>query len=338
MPQALELIRRELGPDSTVLHTREVRAGLLARLVLGKQYEVAATGGDGPPQSASRSGESRQRPRSAKPGSTAVAPAPVEVDEGAVAAAIRRLEAELRERDFVESLANELAAESVEAGLDRGTIARRLVDATARRIAVSGPLALTHGVRRVVALVGPTGVGKTTTVAKLAAHYRLRENKRVALVTVDAYRIAAVEQLRTYADIIDLPLESASTPAEMRTAMAKVGDCDLVLMDTSGRSPRDEDRIRELGTILSAAQPDEVHLVLSSSTAPRSLEEAAVRFSTLGIASILATKLDEAMTLGGLLSIVHATGLPVSYVTDGQDVPDDIAVADARELATAAVG
>ena len=111
---------------------------------------------------------------------------------------------------------------------------------------------------RVVALVGPTGVGKTTTIAKLAANYRLREKRRVGLITVDTYRVAAVEQLRTYADIIDLPMEVVATPREMREAVARMNHLDLVLMDTAGRSPRDEVRIQELKSMLTEAEPDEV--------------------------------------------------------------------------------
>ncbi len=104
----------------------------------------------------------------------------------------------------------------------------------------------TPGERRLVALVGPTGVGKTTTIAKLAANFHLREHRRVGLITVDTYRIAAVEQLRTYADIIDLPMEVVSTPREMRQAVERLSDLDLILMDTAGRSPRDEVKIQEL--------------------------------------------------------------------------------------------
>ena len=113
-----------------------------------------------------------------------------------------------------------------------------------------------------MALVGPTGVGKTTTIAKLAANFRLREKRRVGLITVDTYRIAAVEQLRTYADIIDLPMEIVSTPREMHQAVARMADLDLILMDTAGRSPRDEVKIQELKSMLAEAEPDEVHLVL----------------------------------------------------------------------------
>ena len=116
-----------------------------------------------------------------------------------------------------------------------------------------------------VALVGPTGVGKTTTIAKLAATFRLREKRKVGLITVDTYRIAAVEQLRTYADIIDLPMAVVSTPREMREAVAGMGQLDLILMDTAGRSPRDEVKIQELKSMLVEAEADEVHLVASAS-------------------------------------------------------------------------
>jgi flagellar biosynthesis protein FlhF len=189
-----------------------------------------------------------------------------------------------------------------------------------------------------VALVGPTGVGKTTTIAKLAANYRLREKRRVGLITVDTYRVAAVEQLRTYADIIDLPMEVVSTPREMREAVARMSHLDLVLMDTAGRSPRDEVRIQELKSMLAEAQADEVHLVLSSTAGAKSLSAAAERFADVGTTALLLTKLDEATSLGHLLTLLRACRLPVSYLTDGQNVPDDIQVAERRELANALLG
>ena len=152
-----------------------------------------------------------------------------------------------------------------------------------------------------VALVGPTGVGKTTTIAKLAANYRLREKRRVGLITVDTYRVAAVEQLRTYADIIDLPMEVVATPREMREAVARMNHLDLVLMDTAGRSPRDEVKIQELKSMLAEAEPDEVHLVLSSTAGAKSLISTAERFADVGTTALLLTKLDEAHSLGHLV-------------------------------------
>ena len=160
----------------------------------------------------------------------------------------------------------------------------------------------------------------------------MRDNLRVGLITVDTYRIAAVEQLRTYADIIDLPMEVVSTPREMREAVARMRDLDLVLMDTAGRSPRDEVRIQELKSMLAEAQPDEVHLVLSAVGGSRSLALTADRFAGVGTTSLLITKIDEATTLGNLLSLTRQCSIPISYLTDGQNVPDDIQVAEARAL------
>jgi flagellar biosynthesis protein FlhF len=184
-----------------------------------------------------------------------------------------------------------------------------------------------------VALIGPTGVGKTTTIAKLAAHFHLREHRRVGLLTVDTYRIAAVDQLRTYADIIDLPMEVVSTPREMRMALAKLADCELVLMDTAGRSPSDVTRIQELKILLQEARADEVHLVVSGVSTISSLKNTVSQFCTVGATGLLVTKLDEVTGLGNLLHLLRGCRLPLSYVTNGQNVPDDILPADARKLA-----
>jgi flagellar biosynthesis protein FlhF len=181
-------------------------------------------------------------------------------------------------------------------------------------------------------------VGKTTTIAKLAANYRLREKRRVGLITVDTYRVAAVEQLRTYADIIDLPMEVVATPREMREAVARLNHLDLVLMDTAGRSPRDEVKIQELKSMLAEATPDEVHLVLSSTAGAKGLVGAAERFAEVGTTALLLTKLDEATSFGHLISLVQQCRLPVSYLTDGQNVPDDIQTAECRQLARLMLG
>ncbi len=203
---------------------------------------------------------------------------------------------------------------------------------------IAPPISVVPGTRKVVALVGPTGVGKTTTVAKLAANFKLVHGLRPGLVTVDTYRIAAVEQLRTYAEIIDLPLAVANAPGEMRAAIDALGDVDLVLIDTAGRSPRDEVKIRELADFLTAARPDEVHLVLSATSAERSLRSAVERFSAVRADRLILTKLDEADGLGGVLAVIGGADRPVSYLTTGQAVPDDIEPADRRRLAALILG
>lgn len=214
----------------------------------------------------------------------------------------------------------------------------RIAELLEEQISVTGPLTTSADRCRLVALVGPTGVGKTTTIAKLAANYRLREKRRVGLITVDTYRVAAVEQLRTYADIIDLPMEVVSTPREMREAVARMQNLDLVLMDTAGRSPRDEIRIQELRALLAEAEADDVLLVLSATSGTRSLAATAAKFAEVGTTSLLLTKLDEATSLGHLAALTKQCRLPISYLTDGQNVPDDIQVADRRELAYLMLG
>jgi flagellar biosynthesis protein FlhF len=249
-----------------------------------------------------------------------------------------RLFTDLIDADLEEELARELV-ERVRAAApgaeweDLLLVKARVGRIIESEIPVAGPIAVAPGRRRLVALVGPTGVGKTTTIAKLAAHYRLKEKRKVGLITVDTYRIAAVEQLRTYADIIDLPMQVVSTPREMRQALARLGGLDLILMDTAGRSARDEIKIQELKAFLTEAAADEVHLVLSSVASARTLEHTAERFAVVGSNRLLLTKLDEATGLGSLLPLVRSSKLPLSYLTNGQNVPDDIEIADAGRLA-----
>lgn len=245
---------------------------------------------------------------------------------------------DLLDADLGDELARELVEEAHgpvgdSHGEDVETLKSRLVAVLQNRITVAGPIVCEPGQRRIAALVGPTGVGKTTTLAKLAANFRLRQRRRVGLVTVDTYRIAAVEQLRTYAEIIDLPMEVVAKPGDMRRALERLADVDLVLLDTAGRSPRDELRIQELKSILEEARADEVHLVLSAASGSGPLRMAAERFAPAGVTSVLLTKLDEAATLGPAFALLQRTGRRLSYLTHGQNVPDDIEVADARQFA-----
>jgi flagellar biosynthesis protein FlhF len=248
------------------------------------------------------------------------------------------IEAEVNEetaRDLVERLRRESAPHDLE---DVMLLRARMARMIEEQIVTTGPIHVESGRRRLVALVGPTGVGKTTTIAKLAANFRLREKKKVGLITVDTYRIAAVEQLRTYADIIDLPMHVVSTPREMRDAVNSLASLDLILLDTAGRSPHDDVKIQELKSFLVEAQADEVHLVLSTTTGASSLEKTAKQFAAAGTTHLILTKLDEAASLGNLLPLVRSSRLPLSYVTDGQSVPDDISAADSGRLARVILG
>jgi flagellar biosynthesis protein FlhF len=217
---------------------------------------------------------------------------------------------------------------------DADCVRGRLADALKNMLPTAGPIQLARpGEPTVIALVGPTGVGKTTTVAKLAANFCLREKKRVGLITIDTYRIAAVEQLRTYAQIIDVPLEIVVSPAQLREAVGRMSDCDVILIDTAGRSQRDAIKIRELRSYFEAVTPHETHLVLSSTCGASVLMEAIERFRGVGVDRVIFTKLDEAIGFGVILTCLQKANARLSYLTTGQDVPDDIEVGEPGRLA-----
>ena len=189
-----------------------------------------------------------------------------------------------------------------------------------------------------ILMIGPTGVGKTTTVAKLAAMYKLKRNKRVGLITMDTYRIAAVDQLKTYAGIIGVPLHVASTSQEVRAAVDACRDCDVVLIDTAGRSPSDSKRLEQTKLLLEAADPDETHLVLSATCSQAAMMRVVERFDQIVSERIIVTKLDEAETFGVLLNVPQLAGKRLSFVTTGQEVPHQIEVGRSERLAALVLG
>ncbi len=214
-----------------------------------------------------------------------------------------------------------------------------LASAIESMLPVAGPIqAARSGAPTIIALVGPTGVGKTTTIAKLAANLSLRENRSVGLITIDTYRIAAVEQLRTYARIIDVPLTVVSSPDQLQQAVEHMADRDFIFIDTAGRSQRDTAKIHDLAEFFHAVRPDEVHLVLSSTCDERVLRAATEAFADVGINRLILTKLDEAIGFGVVLSCLEKTEARLSYVTTGQDVPDDIHVGESASLAQLILG
>lgn len=377
MQEALSKVRFELGPEAAVLHTREVASSRWSRWFGGgRQIEITATTQVSVPSRLPAKAEPAPITEpvtanvppaphfevSTPPTSLSPNHDHLQQQLGQLQSMVEdlcrrsqkdhghdwpqemfELYTDLIEAEVTEELARELiervrsdapGEEITDRTLAKARICRMIED----EISVAGPIACRPGQCRVVAMVGPTGVGKTTTIAKLAANFRLREKKRVALVTVDTYRIAAVDQLRTYAEIIDLPLFVVSTPREMGEAIEQLRDYDLVLIDTAGRSPRDGVKIQELKEFLAEARTDDIHLVLSSANSAKSLARTAEDFSVVGTTSLLLTKLDEASGLGNLLPLLRSSKLPLSYLTNGQNVPDDIEPAERRRLARVVLG
>jgi flagellar biosynthesis protein FlhF len=238
------------------------------------------------------------------------------------------------DRDLAEELLcslPEMNAWDQEAQLPLAESALR--DLIAHRVASAGGIKLIPGKLKAVALVGPTGVGKTTTIAKLAAYFSLVEGKRVGLLTVDTYRIAAVEQLKTYGHIIDIPIAVAYSQAEILPAVQKFRDYDLLLIDTAGRSHKNLMQVGELRSLLEQAKC-EVHLVLSAQMKEKDMLEAAERFATAHVERLIFSKLDETSSYGTLLNVADQAGIPLSYLTTGQKVPEDIEVAEGGRLAS----
>ena len=190
----------------------------------------------------------------------------------------------------------------------------------------------THG-SRVVAFIGTTGVGKTTTLAKVAAHFVLEQNLKGALITADTYRISAVEQLKKYAEILGLPVEVVYSAADLRKAIARHRSKDFVLVDTAGRSQYNEFQMDELKELLAAHPRMEKHLVVSATTKEEDAAEIMERFSVCKPDRMIFTKMDETRTIGMVLNLLAGGELPLSFLSNGQSVPDDIIPATADRLA-----
>ena len=365
---ALEEIREQLGPNASVLRTRQCRDGWMGWL--GRSYvEVTAScggehqdpariiisdrfrsdqGQDAPvAQTAFQQNSSRRRPidsRQTLPLNHSTRLSIASPDEasdrlvadplsdyrtGLISLGVAPIVAERWIRStsgFVANLGDRFEHPWME----------HLQRSVSREIRLSGPIQINPGERRVVALIGPTGVGKTTTVAKLAAGFRIQSKRRVGLLTIDTFRIAAVQQLQAYAQIMDLPMSVVESPDQMRGAIDRLGDVDLILIDTAGRSPKGDVNIAGLAELLRTAQPDETHLVVSATSTAAVVRSAIDGFAAARPTATILTKLDETPYTAGVLSAITSSsdfvGIPVSYVTNGQHVPDDIAIATAQRL------
>jgi flagellar biosynthesis protein FlhF len=214
----------------------------------------------------------------------------------------------------------------------------RLKEALESTVRCSGPIRLKKSGTKIVALVGPTGVGKTTTIAKLAALYTVGRKAKIALVTIDTFRVGAVEQLKTYSRIMGVPLEVASTPKELEKALAAHTDKDLVLIDTVGRSPKDKETIEGLRSMLDSSFTIETHLCVAATTRERELRGIVESFKALPISRLLFTKLDESSSFGSIVNLQIENKLPLSYFTRGQRVPEDIEPASGKKVADLILG
>lgn len=379
MAEAMADVKRDLGRDAVILHTRSFRRGGLLGLGGRRMWEITAAPTLNVPARPVRGTYVSDAPAEPKADDSGSFDA---LESAPTMAATPRSAPEVNNRSFlsqqmadlrrmVESLVSRqgqapaeelplelaefrdhLLAQDVSPELadsligqlrlsltgqqlsDRAKIRAKLEELIVAQIPTAdADLQPTSGKAKVIALIGPTGVGKTTTIAKLAADCKLRHGLRVGLITIDTYRIAAVDQLRTYAQIIDVPLKTVLTAGELQTTVRSMRDLDVVLIDTAGRSQNDRLRLSQLRAFLSASEADQVHLVISSTANRQCATNTLERFIPLGANRLIVTKLDEAATFGLILNISSAGKVPMGYVTWGQDVPEDFAAADARRMA-----
>ncbi len=381
--EAIATVRKELGPDASVLHTRKLPSGVWSWLTSSPRFEVTASATIQAPSRFDVMLESEEpseelmaeeepledSPEDLREPAPDIAPLPTPAPSFAPSRSINArptwresareantqtltkkrhskesheftIYSKLLDLGFDDALARSVSRETAaEAeGSDVESLLKSAAYLVAEQVAVAEPWEFPRGECRRIALVGPTGVGKTTTIAKLAADLRLRQRRRVGLITVDTYRIAAVDQLQTYASIIELPCEVASSPEEMQEALKRLHDCDVIFLDTAGRGPFDSLRMHELTRILQSFEADEVHLALSGTSRTALLDTLVERFECARPTHLTLTKIDECDGLGPLASWLTRNTIPLRFLTTGQDVPQDYATPTLEILADAFLG
>ena len=232
-------------------------------------------------------------------------------------------------KEIVGAVHTELSKSDLE---NAGVIREKLGQELGKLIRLRGPIKSNGHKARTIVMTGPTGVGKTTTIAKLAALYSIKEKRQVGLITADTYRIAAVEQLKVYADIIGVTLDVVLTPKELRQAILRNSDKDLIFVDTAGRSQQDQTRLVELKNFIEAAEPDENHLLISATTDKDEVFNIIDKFGCTDTSSFIFSKVDECTSPGIIFNVLSNSDKPISYITTGQDVPDDIELASEKGL------
>ena len=235
--------------------------------------------------------------------------------------------------DIVDDVVLQLPAETVLADRDTPLALEGLTKYLSDNVQMADGLELKARKRKIAALLGPTGVGKTTTLAKIAAQCVLEKGVSTAFITADTYRISAVEQLKTYADILGLPIAIVYTPDELKEAIQKFRQKQLILIDTAGRSQHNRRQMAELKDFLAVNQNIEKYLVLSATTKNEDAKDIVDKFSVCKPDKVIFTKTDETKSLGIILNILRKKAMRLSYLTNGQSVPDDIVPAQAEKLA-----
>ena len=350
--EGLQRIRKELGPEAVILQTRPVRRRGLRGFFLPRQLEIlAALDTDkeekaelGQALSSVLAGNRRAEKVAAElealksyvmqiSASTAGTNPLGAPDGSAVKTPVAYWYRYLEHQDLDGVLLQELirAVEAEIAGpgrVSQSRVAQLLREKLARRFSFD-----TAPKQRTQIFIGPTGVGKTTTLAKLAARFALEEQQKVGILTIDHFRIGAVDQLRAYTEIMDLPLEVVYSPRDLMGAMLRLEGCERILVDTAGRATGNDEQMEELAGYIELLLPADVYLVISATTRQQDIRHIADYFSRMQYNRLIITKLDEASVHGAVFNSAYYTKLPLAYLTNGQRVPEDIKPASTVDLA-----
>jgi len=348
MNEAMVKIRYELGSDAVIVSQRKLPAKGIKGLFKPRKLEVTAACDDRKPQKAES--------------------VPVEPAQGEDSMRSELLELKSMLKDFINSRERGADSQSSSRRITKNSVKQKMLDRdippeilnkiceeiskesgdkkiTAKYLekelysAFESMIRVSNGDEgRIQVLVGPTGVGKTTTIAKLASINKLYNNKKVGLITLDTYRIGAVDQLKSYAEILDVPFGVVLSPKDIPSVKESMADCDIIFIDTTGRNSKNIMQLSELKRYLEEFQVDNTYLVLSMTTKHNDLKQIIENYKILDFNRIILTKNDETTQYGSMATAIYYGKAPISYITTGQGVPEDIEKAEADKILHSIMG
>ncbi|RWZ60476.1 flagellar biosynthesis protein FlhF [Halobacillus fulvus] len=335
MPEAMKKVKKELGDDAVILNSKKVKVGGFLGMFKKEQTEVVA---------AVDPVGTRMERKSSPPVPQPVRSSEPLKDEDGIWKELRELKSMIQKQEKLPGELQEAYDQLIEQGF-QPELAKELTTEAEDPSAVIDQLSerlssLSFGSpafeKRYVHLVGPTGVGKTTTLAKLAANAVLNEQKKVAFITTDTYRIAAIEQLKTYAELLNVPVEVAYSPEDYQEAREKFASYDLVFIDTAGRNFRDPAYVEEMNQLIDFREDSETYLVLALTSKYTDMETIYGHFRSIPIRQLIFTKMDETSSYGCAINLALKHEIGIAFLTNGQNVPDDL-IAATPQLLTAHV-
>ena len=342
MTEAIPLIKKDLGADALILNTKKIKTGGFLGFFQKDKLEVTAAIDPAVKQDAQSQQSELPKPlvtTSEVPEKEAAADLINELKnikqfmmqqmgDESLPEVLQALKKQLTAQDVAEDVQTELLSKLISRLKDKNDHTSETMQRMAREELIGmiednqSPTIAAEP--EIICFIGPTGVGKTTSIAKIAADYMLNKDKNMGLITADTYRIAAVEQLKTYGSILNIPVRVVESAGDVLDALEDLRDCDLILMDTAGRNYQQAQYIEELKRLLPAASKIQIHLVLSLTAKYEDMKKIIDNFQSLSMDELLLTKKDETSSLGAVLNLIHHYDIPIRQIANGQNVPNDI--------------